>query len=78
MTDAECRWCVHEGAWCEGQRPVGPCNLYWLRDDARPPRVTAADWAVLKEIEAKIEEARARRAALWAKYGMGNEGGEKP
>ena len=78
MTDAECRGCRRNGSWCEGQSPVGPCNLYLPRDEAMPPRVTEDDREVLKEIEAKIVEARARRAALWAKYGLGPEGGEKP
>jgi hypothetical protein len=34
------------------------------------PRVTAADWAVLRAIEAELAAGRARMAAIRAKYGM--------
>lgn len=41
MSDDECRRCVHEGAWCEGQRPVGPCNLFHQRAEGRRCAVCA-------------------------------------
>ena len=41
MSAEECQRCGRGDAFCEGQRPVGPCNLFVPRPTGRPCAVCA-------------------------------------